>query len=124
MTTLLRHVALGALGLTAALVVVWVGQALVLAIGGWIFAAVLCLFLVKMLAVEAKETFGKASQEEEILIEKVRRWKPEMRLREFRTLRKYLSDQDLEQFVYARRSSPGLTTSRFLAHKRDSEIFR
>lgn len=124
MTTLLKRVALGALALTTALVVVWAGQALVLAVGGWIFAAVLCFFLIKMLAIEAKETFGKASQEEEVLLEKVRRWKPKIRLREFRTLRKYLSDQDLEQFVYARRFNPYLTTSGFLALKRESEIFR
>ena len=122
--TSLRYVALGFLGLMAVLVVVLLGQALVLAVGGWIFAAVLCFFLVKVLAVEVKETFGKASQEEELLLERARRWQPKIGLREFRTLRKYLSDQDLELFVYARSLNSELTTSDFLASKRDSEIFQ
>ena len=47
MMTLLRNVALGALGLTAALVVVWAGQALVLAVGGPVILAVVGWYLLK-----------------------------------------------------------------------------
>ena len=54
MTTLLRHVALGALGLMAALVAAWAGQALVLAIGGPVFLAVVAWFLLKALLAPAK----------------------------------------------------------------------
>ena len=47
MMTLLRNVALGALGLTAALVVVWAGQALLLAIGGPVFLGLVGWYLLK-----------------------------------------------------------------------------
>ena len=51
---LLRYVALGFLGLTAALVVVCLGQALVLAIGGPVFLAVVAWHLLKALLAPAK----------------------------------------------------------------------
>ena len=54
MTTLLQCVALGFLGLIAALVVVWLGQALVLAIGGPVFLAVLAWHLLKAVLAPAR----------------------------------------------------------------------
>lgn len=54
MTTLLRHVALGALGLMAALVVVWAGQALVLAIGGPLFLGLVGWYLLKGVLAQSK----------------------------------------------------------------------
>ena len=54
MTTLLRYVALGALALTAALVVVWFGQALVLAIGGPVFLGLVGWHLLKAVLAQSK----------------------------------------------------------------------
>ena len=51
---LLRYAALGFLGLMAALAVVWLGQALVLAIGGPVFLAVLAWHLLKALLAPAR----------------------------------------------------------------------
>ena len=45
MTTLLKRAALGVLALTTALVVVWAGQALVLAIGGPLFLGLVGWYL-------------------------------------------------------------------------------
>ena len=54
MIRLLRYLSLGSLGLTTALVVVWAGQALVLAIGGPVFLAVLAWHLLKVVLVPAR----------------------------------------------------------------------
>ena len=54
MTTLLKYVAQGFLGLMAALVVVWLAQALVVAIGGPVFLAVVAWFLLKALLAPAQ----------------------------------------------------------------------
>ena len=54
MTSLLRYAALGFLGLMAVLVVVLLGQALVLAIGGPVFIAVLAWHLLKAVLAPAR----------------------------------------------------------------------
>ena len=121
---IVAFVALGFLGFAGALATVVLLVGLLSAFGGYVFLAAVGFFLLKALVVDAKESFGAVTEEEKPLLENVRRWKPAMRRREFRTLRKYLPDQDLEQFAYMRKTTdPGLTPSKYLELKRDSQLF-